>query len=140
MEPDFGDVQPAGITKQQKMMLGVLAGSTVLVMVLAVATRGRRRAVVEQYVDPNATDWETSVKHFARAVEVRFQGYEQRLTALEDAAGIAGPPPAKMVSSFPDPGGNGKLADFGPPTSVAQSAPTPQDTNPPPGPATVSMP
>lgn len=131
-----------GITQSQKMALLVLAGLGIVAIGLSVIV-SRRRSPESQdiYFDPNAANWEESLRHFASAVDLRFRGVFEQLDALNAATGLqTGTLVTTTIPNTTTPNPNGTTGN--PIVPVAnQTAPEPVDpaVSPPPGPASVSM-
>ena len=98
--PNLPDPEPPGVgssthrvlSDQQKYALVALGGLTLVAVVLGLLARRRRAgAVADEFAAvPITADWAESMRHLAYASDLRFQGHNQRLDALEEALGLHG--------------------------------------------------
>lgn len=144
---DEFDIEPTepgagfALTDGQKYAILALGGLAFVAILLSVAAR--RRGVLGSGAGGYSlatdaafvgSDWQASMRHFAGAVDNRFQGIEQQLQSIHQAVGTT--PTADTPSPFvPNSNGLGRAVNL-----TYEQATADQDENIPPGPASVGLP
>jgi len=92
-DPQVPNVEtPKGFSDTQRYALIALGGLTFAAIVLGMMARRRRPPGMgsDLAAVPITADWAESMRHLAYASDLRFQGHNQRLDAIEQTLGMHG--------------------------------------------------